>query len=46
MHLMNKVYISVRKKYGFWSFLWDCIMVCLTCGFWLIYIYVREKREQ
>lgn len=33
-----------RRKYGFFSFLWDCFMVCVTGGFWIIYILVRESR--
>lgn len=33
-----------RKRYGMGSFIFDCIMVVITGGFWLIRIYVREKR--
>ena len=34
-----------RKKYGFFSFLFDVTMVILTGGFWLIWIFVREMRK-
>jgi hypothetical protein len=33
------------KHYGILHFLWDVFMVCLTCGFWLIWIFVREMRK-
>lgn len=33
------------KKYGFWDFIFDCFMTCITCGFWLIWIFVREMRK-
>lgn len=36
---------SPRKKYGFFNFLFDCIMVALTSGFWLIWIFIREMRK-
>jgi hypothetical protein len=35
-----------RKHYGFFNFLFDCIMVSLTCGLWLIWIFVREMRKR
>lgn len=34
-----------KKKYGLLHFIWDCIMVIATGGLWLIWIYVREKRN-
>lgn len=36
--------VSNRKKYGFWGFMGDLIMICLTGGLWLIWIFVREMR--
>lgn len=36
----------MRKKYGAFHFLVDCAMVVLTCGFWLIWIFVREMRRR
>lgn len=33
-----------RKKYGFFKFLFDVGMTILTCGFWLIWVFVREMR--
>lgn len=32
-------------RYGFLNFLFDCFMVFITCGFWLIWIFVREFRN-
>ena len=34
-----------RKKYGFWNFMGDIFMTCLTAGFWIIWIFVREMRN-
>lgn len=34
-----------RRRYGIFHFLFDCVMVCLTMGLWLIYIFVREMRK-
>ena len=34
------------KPYGFFNFLWDVFMTCLTAGFWLIWIFVREMRKR
>jgi len=36
--------MNCRKKYGFWKFIGDCLMVVLTGGFWIIWIFVREMR--
>jgi hypothetical protein len=35
-----------RKHYGFFKFLGDCVMVGITGGFWLIWIFVREMRKR
>jgi len=40
------IYVVNKKSYGFWKFLWDCFMVLLTWGFWLIWIFVREMRNR
>lgn len=34
-----------KKKYTLFSLLFDVIMLCLTAGFWLIWIFVREMRR-
>jgi hypothetical protein len=34
------------KRYGFFSFVFDVLMVGITCGLWLIWIFVREMRGQ
>jgi hypothetical protein len=33
-------------KYGFWSFIGDCLLTALTSGLWLIGIFVREMRRK
>ncbi len=38
--------MSTRRKYGFWKFLGDVFLTCLTGGFWLIWIFVREMRNR
>lgn len=40
------VYVKEEKGYGFFSFVWDCFMVLITCGLWLIWIFVREMRRR
>lgn len=32
------------RRYGFWNFALDCVMMVVTCGFWIIWIIVREAR--
>jgi hypothetical protein len=34
------------RKYGFWNFIGDVIMIALTGGLWLIWIFVREMRRK
>lgn len=40
------IYVGKRRKYGIFNFLFDCIMVGLTCGLWLIWIFAREMRSR
>lgn len=40
------VIVDGRKRYGCFSFLWDCFMTFITCGLWLIWIFVREMRRR
>jgi hypothetical protein len=35
---------DTKKKYGFFSFVGDVIMTAITCGLWLIWVFVREMR--
>lgn len=35
-----------RKRYGLLNFAFDLIMVAVTAGFWLIWIFVREMRNR
>ena len=38
--------MSNRKtRYGCMGFLGDLLMVCITGGLWLIWIFVREMRN-
>lgn len=39
------VYVVQPKRYGFWKFIGDVLMVFLTYGLWLIWIFVREMRK-
>jgi len=34
------------RHYGILKFCGDIFMTCLTCGFWLIWIFVREMRNR
>ena len=34
------------RSYGCMGFLFDCLMVVITGGLWLIWIFVREMRRQ
>jgi hypothetical protein len=43
---MPVVYVVQEKSYGFFRFIWDCFMVLLTLGLWLIWIFVREMRRR
>jgi len=36
---------TMKRKYGCLSFIFDAIMVVVTGGFWLIWIFVREMRK-
>lgn len=38
--------IHMRKRYGFWRFVFDAFMTMITGGFWLIWIFVREMRNR
>jgi hypothetical protein len=33
-----------HRKYGFWKFMLDILMVFVTGGLWIIWIFVREMR--
>jgi hypothetical protein len=39
------VVVKEQKRYGFFNFLFDCFMVLITYGLWLIWIFVREMRK-
>lgn len=28
------------------SFLWNLLMICITCGIWIIWMLVRKKKEK
>lgn len=33
-----------RRHYGLLNFFFDIVMLCLTAGLWIIWIFVREMR--
>lgn len=35
-----------RKRYGLINFLFDILMLVITGGIWLIWIFVREMRNR
>lgn len=43
---MYWVLVEKKRKYGFWSFVGDVFMTCVTCGLWLIWIFCREMRNR
>jgi len=36
---------NTKRKYTLFSFIFDCFMIVLTGGLWLIWIFVREMRR-
>lgn len=34
-----------QKRYRLHNFMLDLIMTCITAGFWLIWVFVREMRR-
>lgn len=38
--------IYVRRRYGITNFIGDVVMTIFTAGFWLIWVFVREMRQQ
>jgi len=43
----RRLYVGTpRKRYGFFSFAFDCIMTLATGGLWLVWIFVRELRNR
>lgn len=37
---------SVYTKSQHRSFLWNLFMIVITCGFWLIWMLVRKRKEK
>ncbi len=46
-HAQRNLYVAgrTRKPYGFFKFVCDCVLVAVTSGLWLIWIFVREMRK-
>lgn len=40
------VYVQAKRPYSCMGFLGDVIMTLLTSGLWLIWVFVREMRNQ
>lgn len=48
-HYQRNVFVGPdrqRKRYGLFRFLFDCFMVVITSGFWILWIFVREMRKR
>lgn len=46
-HAQRNLYLGdARKGYGCFGFLGDVFMTCITAGFWLIWVFVREMRNR
>lgn len=37
--------VYVQKRYGFWNFALDALLTMCTGGLWLIWIFIREIRN-
>jgi hypothetical protein len=46
VHVPVPVYVLERRRYGFFHFIFDCVMTLMTYGFWLVWIFVREMRNR
>lgn len=44
--MVHRSSYKVVKPYGFWAFVFDCIMTMITGGLWLIWVFVREMRKR
>lgn len=42
---MHDTYALVERRYGFWNFVLDVLLVSLTGGLWIIWILIREIRK-
>jgi hypothetical protein len=40
------IVVERKKKYGLLNFILDAVLVCITGGFWLIWIFIREMRNR
>jgi len=47
-HYQRNLFVGGRepKPYGFFKFVFDCTLVFITGGLWLIWIFVREMRKR
>lgn len=36
------VYVKSKSR----SFLWNLLMVCCTCGFWILWMLIRKRKEK
>lgn len=46
IHTDTRNGFQVRKRYGLGAFLFDILMVAITGGLWIIWIFVREMRAR
>lgn len=46
-HYQQNFYVGKESKsYGFFGFVFDCLMTFVTGGLWLIWVFVREMRRR
>lgn len=38
--------MRIKKRYGLFNFAFDILMMILTAGLWVIWIFVREMRNR
>lgn len=41
----NRGVVFMQKRYGFWNFALDALLTMCTGGLWLIWIFIREIRN-
>ena len=40
------IFMKSKKKYGLMNFVFDVLLVCVTGGLWLIWVFCREMRNR
>jgi hypothetical protein len=45
MATYRMVAVTKGRGYGLSNFIGDCVMTIVTCGFWLIWVFIRELKN-